>query len=125
MVDIVKKIISNSGNIQSILMQGLNKEHPDAEDTIQCIIAFSSFNRSIGYGRPSLMDNVSAIFPASGNHKREVQFIAEELSSSISNPVADAEVLIDKVISHFHGFHDLELKCECSSFSQKKFQSET
>ncbi|KAJ6463290.1 hypothetical protein DFH09DRAFT_1227335 [Mycena vulgaris] len=77
MEPVVKEIRSNHGNLQQLLMLGLNRDNPDLADTINCIISLSSFSRLAGHGYLLLMDGIPAVLPQPTNHRLEIIFITE------------------------------------------------
>ncbi|KAK6977219.1 ATPase-AAA-core domain-containing protein [Favolaschia claudopus] len=102
-----KALTANLGNIQSVLSYCLNYENPEIQETIECIISFSSFERSIFHSRPALMDTVSSMLAKIENPKLYVQFIAEEFNSSVSHPLSKPQQLLEQGMlylkeSHFY-----------------------
>ncbi|KAK7022512.1 ATPase-AAA-core domain-containing protein [Favolaschia claudopus] len=99
MPEIHKTLTADIGNIQSVLSHCLHSENPEIQDTIECTISFSSFERTIPHGRPALMDAVSVLLANIKNPKLHVQFIAEEFKSSLSHPVFQPQRLLNQAIT--------------------------
>ncbi|KAK6977216.1 ATPase-AAA-core domain-containing protein [Favolaschia claudopus] len=96
MSELHKVLTTNSGNIQSVLSYSLNAENPEVQDTIECTISFSHFERSICHGRPALMDTVSSLLVNIKNPKLHIQFAAEEFNSSRSHAISKSQQLFDQ-----------------------------
>ncbi|KAK7022525.1 hypothetical protein R3P38DRAFT_2532738, partial [Favolaschia claudopus] len=109
MPEINKVLTANSGNIQSVLGYGLNSENPGIQNTIECTISFSRFERLIGHGWPALMDAVSPMLAKIKNPKLQVQFIAEEFTSALSHPVSNHQQLFDQAMLYLMDCDDQAL----------------
>ncbi|KAK6977240.1 ATPase-AAA-core domain-containing protein [Favolaschia claudopus] len=112
MSEIGKILKANCGNIQSVLRHCLNSENPEFQDTIECTILFSSFERSIHHARPALMDTVSTMLANIANPKLQVQFIADEFNSAISHPVLHPQQLFDQAMLCLKDCDDQALACK-------------
>jgi hypothetical protein len=60
------------------------------------------------------MQQIPAVLSQLGDHKLDVQFIAEFLVSETQNVMLSPELLILQGISHCNHFNDPLLKCECN-----------
>jgi Cdc6-like AAA superfamily ATPase len=107
----VGQISSNMANIQSLLWNGLQKDHPDLMDSVLSALYLNLFSRITGQGSISLLGQLHKILPHLCDHWLEVYFITELFASykhvSISNP----ETLLAQVLEHFEYFDDPDLKC--------------
>jgi hypothetical protein len=111
---VVDQITPNLGNLQQVLHLGLHADNPDLADTIYCAVSLNAFYRATGRSRTTimLMSYVPPIFPKPSDRRLETSFITEVLLSHLGKPIATAEVLISRAISHFQHFHDLILEGE-------------
>ncbi|KAJ7793992.1 hypothetical protein B0H14DRAFT_3558461 [Mycena olivaceomarginata] len=94
----MEQLTSNLGNLQQLLMLGLDSSNSDLVDTLRCAISLNSFSRITGHG------------PLPCDHKLEVQYITEVLKSGIYHPVVNSALLISEGISHLHHFNDPALE---------------
>ncbi|KAJ7099751.1 hypothetical protein C8R44DRAFT_947181 [Mycena epipterygia] len=106
----MEQITSNLGNLQQVLMLGLDSSNPDLVDTLRCAISLNSFSRISGHGPLVLMDHIPTVLPQPCDHKLEVQYITEVLKSGTYHPVVNSALLISEGISHLHHFNDLALE---------------
>ncbi|KAJ6549262.1 hypothetical protein DFH09DRAFT_1087018 [Mycena vulgaris] len=106
MEQVVKEIRSNRGNLQQLLMLGLNQDNPDLADTINCIISLNSFSRLAGHGHLLLMDEIPAVLPQPTNHRLEIMFVTEVFKSRIVRPISTPELLISQGASHLSHIDD-------------------
>lgn len=109
---LVNQIASNIGNLQHFLLEGLNSDNVNLNDTIECILLFNSFCRVRGHGYQVLMDQLPEFLPQLRDHRLEVLYISEVFQSILLNPVPEAEALIEQAKSHFNSLNDPVLECE-------------
>ncbi|KAJ7032620.1 hypothetical protein C8F04DRAFT_1235227 [Mycena alexandri] len=62
-VQTVQQIRSNAGNLNQILVLGLNVDNPDLAQTIRCTICLNSFRRLMGHSPTVLMDRIPELLP--------------------------------------------------------------
>lgn len=121
---VVRQVTSNLGNLHTILQQGLQSDHPDITETIRCTIALNRFNITTGRGRPGLMDQISTVFPQPRDHRLELEYLSETLTSLFVYDIGDPEVLISQAMFHLNYFNDPVLEGECVPCSLVYFSSE-
>ncbi|KAJ7904037.1 P-loop containing nucleoside triphosphate hydrolase protein [Mycena leptocephala] len=85
---IVGQITFNLGNLHQVLCQELQVDNPDVANSIHCVINLNCFHRVTGRGGTTLMQQIPAVLSQLGDHKLDVQFIAEFL---VSDTERDAE----------------------------------
>jgi hypothetical protein len=105
----VARISSSYSNIQNVLQNGLYKDHPDLKDSIYCTCYLNVFSRRIGQGSIPLFGQIHNIFPCPCDHRMEVYFVMELLSSE--NFPIPPETLVPGALEHFKWFDDSDLKC--------------
>ncbi|KAJ7620267.1 hypothetical protein FB45DRAFT_1032953 [Roridomyces roridus] len=126
----VKQITANLANIRSVLLQGLQIDHPDVVDSIQCTVSLSNFGMHSARGRESLMDRVAPLLDRLGNHALSAEYISEEFASTLSQPVSDPAPLIAAAQIHFSHINNPVLEslfytrlgyyCLCSTGEKQK-----
>ncbi|KAJ7463812.1 hypothetical protein B0H11DRAFT_2052268 [Mycena galericulata] len=99
----LNQITSNLGNLNQVLLQGLDASNPDLAETIKCIIFLAQFTRLTGNGWNILMDYVPVL---------EVLFITEVLASRMNHEVNNPGQLIAQASSHCTKINDPVLKFE-------------
>jgi hypothetical protein len=109
--EIVARISANSANIHSILLQGLNYNNPDLENTIYCACDFDDYSISIGHGPSPLLDQIPHILPQPKNHRLEVHFVRQIFCGRRNHFIRDVDRLVHEAMEHFIHFDDPELKC--------------
>jgi hypothetical protein len=110
----IAQISLNYSNIQNVLRNVLQPEHPDLENSIYCTCHLNSFSRATNLGIIPLIDEIPNLLPFLRNHQLEVYFICELLSSSRYYPISNPEELIAQALEHLNHFVDVEAKCMLS-----------
>jgi hypothetical protein len=113
----VGQISSNLANIQSLLWNGLQKDHPDLTDNIFSALHLNVFSRITGRGPISLLGQLHKILPQPCEHRLEAYFIAELFASSRTVPISDPETLVPQALEHFKHFDDPDLECRLLTYS--------
>ncbi|KAF8181170.1 hypothetical protein K438DRAFT_1188402 [Mycena galopus ATCC 62051] len=108
----VGRISSNLANIQSLLLDRLQKDHPDLKDAVLCALALNLFSRLNGQGAISFLGQLYHILPHLCDHRLEVYFIAELFGSYTNVPISNPETLVAQALEHFEHFEDPDLKCK-------------
>jgi hypothetical protein len=109
-------LLSNLANIQSLLQNGLQKDHPDLENTIFYALDLNLVSRLIGQGSISFLGQLQEILPHPCDHRLEVYFITELFASYNHVSISDPETLLAQVVEHFEYFDDPDLKCGLPMF---------
>jgi hypothetical protein len=107
----VARISSNYSNIQKILQNGLQQDHPDLVNNIYCACHLNRFTRSIGHKSIPLFEQIYNILPQPCDHRLEAYFITEMFNSSSYALIVNSEALIAKALQHFKWFEDKHLEC--------------
>ncbi|KAJ7467853.1 P-loop containing nucleoside triphosphate hydrolase protein, partial [Mycena galericulata] len=102
----INQITQNLGNVHQVLLQGLHSQNPDLVDTIKCTISFNNFYTHItSIGQSILMEKIPNVLPKPGDHRLEVQFATEILTSPfLYRSIFNLETLIAQTTSHFQYF---------------------
>ncbi|KAJ7342908.1 hypothetical protein DFH08DRAFT_1011405 [Mycena albidolilacea] len=108
----VRQISSNLANIQILLRNGLQKDHPDITENVFGALYLNLFTRITGRGSISLLDQLHKILPQPCDHRLEVYFISELFVSYTEIPIFDPETLVAQALEHFEHFEDSDLKCK-------------
>jgi hypothetical protein len=111
------QISSNLANIQNVLYNGLQQDHPDLKDSIYCACHLNSFSRFIGQGILPLINQIQHLFPQPRDYQLEVCVTIEMLASYWYSVDFDAEKLIPKTLELFELFDDTNMKCMVYSMS--------
>jgi hypothetical protein len=112
---IVARILSNFANIQNVLQNGLQQDHPYLKDSIYCICHLSFFSRHIGRcGTTALIGQVCNMLPQLHDHHLEAFVIAEVFSAQKHYLISDPETLIPQYLKRIEQIDDTNLKCMLS-----------
>jgi hypothetical protein len=114
---IIAQISSNAANIQNLLQNGLQPNHPDFKDIILCAVALNSFSMHNGKGAISLLSQLLHILPHVCDHRLEASLISEFFASYRFLPLFNPVTLVVQVLEHFKHFEDSDLKCRSSAYS--------
>ncbi|KAF7351500.1 ATPase-AAA-core domain-containing protein [Mycena sanguinolenta] len=106
--DLVTQITPNLGNLQQLLLQGLNSNNPNLKPIIACTISLNTFNIAIGRGRIGLMDHIPPLLQPE-DHVLHVQFVTGIFRSLLEGPIPNHEALASQAISHLKHVEDLVL----------------
>ncbi|KAJ7499964.1 hypothetical protein FB451DRAFT_48371 [Mycena latifolia] len=112
MVGKFNQINFNLGNLNQVLLRGLDADGPDLVDTINCTISYSSLSRLTGHGHPVLMDRIPAAFPKPSDHTLEATFIIEVFHSLLHQPIVNKEGLVAQAVSHFSHLNNPSLEAK-------------
>ncbi|KAF8193174.1 hypothetical protein K438DRAFT_1761882 [Mycena galopus ATCC 62051] len=105
------RILSNYSNIQSIIWNGLQQDHPDLVDIIHSICHLNQFSQFIGQGAISLIGHIHSMLPQLHDHQLEAYFITELFNSQRNYPISNPETLVAQYLKHFEQVDDMDLKC--------------
>jgi hypothetical protein len=113
----VAHILSNFANIQNILQNGLQPNHPDLKDIVLCALHLNLFSRDMGRGTISFLVQLHHVLPDPCDHQLKAALITESFASSHLSPISDPETLVAQALEHFQHFDDSDLKCRLSTYS--------
>jgi hypothetical protein len=105
------QILTNFANIQNILQNGLQPNHPDLKDTVFCAVHLNLFSRLIGRGTISFLTQLHHVLPDHCDHQLEATLITELFASSHLSPILNPEALVAQASEHFEHFDDPDIKC--------------
>jgi hypothetical protein len=111
-VDLVPRLISNLGNLHSVLLQGLGRDDLIRE-SILGIIMLNTLNLTMHRGLTPLMLRLPEILSGMDDHQLHGQFITEAFESKDFYTLPDPELAIDKAIEHFRLIQDANEEGEC------------
>ncbi|KAJ7875977.1 hypothetical protein B0H13DRAFT_2056026 [Mycena leptocephala] len=101
----------NFANIQNVLLNSINQEHPDLANIIHCTCNLAKFSRLTGAGKIPLMTQGLNILPSLNDHGLVVSFITELFDSWRYYQIPNPTMLVEEVLDHFHHFSDAQLQC--------------
>ncbi|KAJ7681013.1 hypothetical protein DFH06DRAFT_434239, partial [Mycena polygramma] len=107
----VARISSNLANIQNVLQNGLQIDHPDLVHCIYCTCYLSQFTRLTTQGEITLMRRIPKIFPLPCDHQLELYFATEVLNSRDHIFMADVDPVITQGLRHVEQCNDPDLQC--------------
>jgi hypothetical protein len=107
----VGQISSNMANIQSLLRNGLQNDHPDLTDHVFSALYLNNFSRITDRGPISLLGQLHKILPHPCEHRLEIYLITEFFLSYIHFPISYPETLVAQALENFEHFEDSDLKC--------------
>jgi hypothetical protein len=111
----VGQISLNLANIQSLLQNGLQKDHPDLVNYVLSVLYLNLFSRLQGQGSVSLLGQLHNILPYLCDHRLEAFLIVEHFGSHSNVSISDPEALVAQALEHFEHFEDSDLKCRLSA----------
>ncbi|KAJ7637323.1 hypothetical protein DFH06DRAFT_1302737 [Mycena polygramma] len=106
----VARISANLANIQNVLHDGLQQDHPDLLDCIYCTCYLNQFSRFTSQGIISLMRQIPNLFPVPYNHRLQGCFATELLNSWHHGVSGDLDTVINQGLTHVEQCGDLDLK---------------
>ncbi|KAJ7777515.1 hypothetical protein DFH07DRAFT_936614 [Mycena maculata] len=98
---VLRRITSNLGNLQNVLLLGLQPNNPDLRDTLLCAMSLNRFNRMTNRGYSALMDKIPIVASEIADEKVQALFITEQFYSWHISPIRDPETLISQARGHF------------------------
>jgi hypothetical protein len=107
----VTRISSNYSNIQNILWNGAQQEHPDLVNAIYCACDLNYFSGLIGRGPIHFTHQIRNILPRSCDHRLEAYYILSLFNSFDHSSISVTEALVFEALHHFKHFDDPDLKC--------------
>jgi hypothetical protein len=107
----INQITSNFGNLNQVLLLGLQHHNPELAETIRCAMSLNHFSVLFGHGWHALMHKIPHVFSQPCDHRLETEFIAEVLTSSPHHTIVDLELFVSCAESHLEHFEDPILKC--------------
>jgi hypothetical protein len=108
---IAPRIVSNFGNIQNVICNGLQQDHPDLKDSIYCALHLNVCSEEIGRGAIPFLGQLRDVLPYSCDHRIEASIIIKQFSSWRQYSISHPETLVTQALKHFEHFDDPDLKC--------------
>ncbi|KAJ7922721.1 hypothetical protein B0H13DRAFT_2408011 [Mycena leptocephala] len=105
----VARVSSNYSNIQNVLQNGLQQEHPDLVNSIYCTCYLNGFSERIGQGPTSLLQQIWNILPHPCDDRLKAYFIIECLDAWTSDAISNT--LVSETLENFKQFDDQSIKC--------------
>jgi hypothetical protein len=113
---LLARITLNLGNLQTILVLGLNPNDPDLAQAVECALAFARFCHLHGRGRNAVIEYIPSMLRHIQNPQLHVRFLADSFMSWRECNIPDPDSLVKQAQDMFPYFHDTRTKCECDSF---------
>ncbi|KAJ7935862.1 hypothetical protein B0H13DRAFT_2462800 [Mycena leptocephala] len=101
----VVRISSNFANIQNVLQNGLQLDHPYLKDSIYCICHLNFFSWYVG------RSGTTALIGQLHDHHLEAFVIAEVFTAQKHHLISDPETLISQYLKRIEQVNDTNLKC--------------
>ncbi|KAJ7620506.1 hypothetical protein DFH06DRAFT_1306113 [Mycena polygramma] len=105
------RISSNLANIQNVLENGLQPDHPDLVDCIYCTCYLNQFSRLTTQGEITLMRKIPNVFPVPCDHRLEAYYATELLDSWRYMVIRDPDAVITQGSTHVEQCNDPDLQC--------------
>ncbi|KAJ6596177.1 hypothetical protein DFH09DRAFT_128565 [Mycena vulgaris] len=109
---IVNQITSNLGNLQNIILDGLNINDPDIRDTFRCAMALNGFHRVAGRNGPIPVDHLSDIGEQLQDGELKARFITYLFLIWHRRPISDPQGLINEAQEYFSNVHEPAAECK-------------
>ncbi|KAF7344685.1 NB-ARC domain-containing protein [Mycena venus] len=100
-IDLVPRLVSNLGNLHSVLLQGLDTDHSELRESILGIIMLNHLNVRMNRGLTPLMLRLPEILSRMDDHYLHGQFITGAFEARRFYTLPNLEVAIDEGIKHF------------------------
>jgi hypothetical protein len=110
------QILSNAANIQNLIQNGLQPNHPDLKNSVSAALCLNQWSRDIGHGSISLLGRLHPALANHIDHQLQASLIAELFASHLYYPISSPETLMAQELEHFEHFEDLDLKCRLSAY---------
>ncbi|KAF8164361.1 P-loop containing nucleoside triphosphate hydrolase protein [Mycena galopus ATCC 62051] len=101
-VDLVPRLLSNLGNLHSVLQQGLDYDHTDLRESVLGILLLNELNLMMNRGLSPLMLRLPEILSGVDDQDIYGQFITATLESRHFHILLYPELATEKAIEHFH-----------------------
>jgi hypothetical protein len=105
-VDLVPHLVSNLGNLHSLLLHGLGSDHSDLKESILGIIMLNHLSLRMNRGLTPLMMRLPDILSGMDDHGLYGRFITEALEAWQFYTLPNLELAIDKAIEDFRIIQD-------------------
>ncbi|KAJ7765111.1 hypothetical protein B0H14DRAFT_3593245 [Mycena olivaceomarginata] len=105
-VDLVPHLVSNLGNLHSLLLHGLGSDHSDLKESILGIIMLNHLSLRMNRGLTPLMTRLPDILSGMDDHGLYGRFITEALEAWQFYTLPNLELAIDKAIEDFRIIQD-------------------
>jgi hypothetical protein len=113
------QILSNFANIQNIIQNGLQSNHPDLKDTVFCALHLNLFSRVMGRGPMPFLQQLHHVLQQSNDHELKAYFITELFASHHNYPISDPNTMVVQALEHMEHFDDPDLQCRFSGYSRR------
>ncbi|KAJ6596169.1 hypothetical protein DFH09DRAFT_128481 [Mycena vulgaris] len=110
--EIVDRLTPNLGNLQSIIMDGLNIQDTDLRETFRCAMALNGFHRVTGRNGPIPIDRLSEIVEQLQDKELKALLITELFLTWNRHPISNPQGLIDDAREYFSDVHDPAAECK-------------
>jgi hypothetical protein len=109
MVDfkLVPRLVSNLGNLHSILLHGLSSEYTDLRESILGVIILN-LSMAMNRGLTPLMRRLPEILSGVDDHELQGRFITAAFEARQFYTLPNPEVAIDKAMEHFRLMQDVD-----------------
>jgi tetratricopeptide (TPR) repeat protein len=112
-VGVVGRLDSNFANMQKVMLQCLRSDGPHLAEIISSTCELSRYSLTTSRGHLPLFEHLPDFLPqVAKDHKLEAYFIVEQLNGWRSNPIPNANQLVEQALEHFKHFHDPDMECE-------------
>ncbi|KAF7344740.1 NB-ARC domain-containing protein [Mycena venus] len=105
-VDLIPRLVSNFGNLQALLQQGLDSDHADLRESILGIIMLNTLNLTVNRALTPLMLGLPEILSEMNDHELHGRFITSAFEARGFYTLPDPEMAIDKAMEHFRAIQD-------------------
>lgn len=111
--DLVPRLVSNMGNLHSILLLGLDSGDTDLRESILGTIMLNDLNLTMHRGLSPLMLRLPDILSQMQDPELNAQFITGAFESKDFYSVPHAEMAVDNTLEHFRQTQDRDEEGEC------------
>ncbi|KAJ7067372.1 hypothetical protein C8F01DRAFT_1121086 [Mycena amicta] len=113
--DLLPRLLSNMGNMQQLLVEGLDRHSVDLKVTVRTIIALNLLRRVMGRGVTSLMDCLPPFLEQLQDDLLSVLYMTEVFAAWEFSPVPHVEKSIEQGLAHCQAVQDRKLEAEFSN----------
>jgi hypothetical protein len=116
-VDLIPRLVSNLGNLHSVLLQGLDSDNTDRRESILGIIMLNGLSMAVNWGLTPLMLRLPEILAGMDDNEVHGRFISAIFEARCTYMLPNPELAMDKAIEHFRLIQDPDAEGEYMYFA--------
>ncbi|KAF8129405.1 hypothetical protein K438DRAFT_2137186 [Mycena galopus ATCC 62051] len=106
--DLTLRLVSNLGNLHSLLQHGLDSDRAEWREVVQGLLSLTSLDLAMNRGLDPLLLRLPEILGVLNDHGLSGQYISRLFETSQFYTIIDPEKSLQEAIEHFRVIEDLE-----------------